>query len=421
MPPKKPKSKSKSKKGAVELNKLPDDIIPQLVCQLKEISIVLLTLISPSYKDQHPTIGYIITLIKISIEILLNDNSNPILSKTFPEVKTINKYINTVKKQPIFLFIKPYLEEYKGEKLDEGIKVLYLFIQYILGYLQLFSANDGKSKEFSIKIVVFIGYSLVCIVQSIYNIPVFKFTGSVGSSLFSFFYPAPSSSCGDSKSSFSWHPSSLIESIVGNDPCSTYDDEYSQSLCKQYYILEKTDLKTHFKELIDYETEDRSVAIKGISNIMQSQFKPAGDTGDLIKIGLENLDTLHICDLIKSKNDEGVEITTPTLYECILEPKKIDLTKIDPINESSPNELSSSTKSSTSVDTSSQPPRMVDGGGLSEYHQQAIYGGFNDSSFFSNSDIPKHMIYNNINHFIDIHSLKGIYTLHQYNAYLHSN
>ena len=409
--PKKKKTKKKESglNKKTDLNELPDDIIPQLVCQLQEISIVLLTLISPSYKEQHPTITYIITLIKISIEIVLNDNSSPLESKTVPQVKTINEYINTLKKQSIFLLIKPYLEEYRGDKLTDGIKELYLFIQYILGYLQLFSANDGKSKEFSIKIVVFIGYSLVCIVQSIYNIPMFKFTGSVGSSLFSFFYPAPSSSCGDSESSFSWHPSSLIESIVGNDPCSTYDDEYSQSLCKQYYILEKTDLKTHFKELIDYETEDRSVAIKGISNIMQSQFKPAGDTGDLIKIGLENLDTLHICDLITRTNDEGVEITTPTLYECILESKKI---------------APPSTDTPSTVPTSTDPPpppRMVDGGGLSDYHKQAIYGGFNDSKNYSNSTIPKHMIYNNINHFIDIRSLKGIYTLHQYNSYLQSN
>ena len=132
MPKPKP-AKSKSSKSSKKSNtqELPDDIIPQLVCQLKEISIVLLILISPTYITKYPTIKLLQKLIQIAIEILLNDNTEPIKFSDSKTTKKVNKNITTIKESKVMDILKPYLEEYRGENIEEGIKQLYIYMHVI--------------------------------------------------------------------------------------------------------------------------------------------------------------------------------------------------------------------------------------------------------------------------------------------------
>ena len=266
----------------------------------------------------------------------------------------------------------------------EGLKGLFLVVQSGLNFLELYSKNDGKSKKFSIKVLTFIGFIIKSLFINIYNMPVLKFTGEFGKIFLNFFWPAPASkSCGGSPS---YHPLALLNQFIGNNPCEDFEDEMTQMMCKQWAVINKTKFKETFKHLIDYNTEDRGAYFKEVMDItltfLQSNDEDADLTPDeLFESKIKELENLKMC----QKDTSG----TITTFIC------------DTSDEPS--------KESAAVVAT---PSITGGGPKNDL----LYGGFGQ---FAN--LNSKLMYDKINYFTDIHSLKGIYMLHQYNSYIDIN
>ena len=409
MPKKKKRVKKKKTNDKTEDNtedttndvqERPEEVIPELYCDLKDISYVLLILCSPTYEQKYPNIKILLKIIKIAVAILLSENKEPIQLSDKKTQKNINTKLNNIKKTDVYKnYIKPYVETYKNN-ITEGAKQLFLLVNIIINSLEPYTRNDGGSKEASFKFLAFIGYVIKSLFKNIAEIPVFKFTQKFGSIFFNFFIPKPKTlSCGRTEPSY--HPSALLDSFIGDSPCKDLNTEESQILCKQWDILEASKLDDLTGKVMDYNTNDRGDYLsklgKEIINFFQSSDE-GGDSDDLFKKNLEELDTLQIC-----SNENG----TIKQFICNLEKEKT----AEPVTEKTLDTSSSQSLSSAPVNTTKTP--IVTGGGIKPLD---LYGGF---SQFSNID--KNIVYNHINHFTDTSSLKGIYILHQYNKYLNTN
>jgi hypothetical protein len=397
------KDAGKKKDGKVsELEEdIPDEIIPQLVCGLEDISFVLLILYSD---EEYPNKELVFTIINIGIEVFLTTNKSPLDLGDSNATEQINKGINKFKETDIYKYIKEYVEPYKkgGEgDLREGLKTLYLLINSILNFFKLYSKNDGKSKIFTSKLLSYIAYIVKSVFNSIYNTPVLHFTGEFGKIFFNFLFPIPDSkSCGGSSS---LHPVAIFRDFIGDDICKSYEDEITQMICKNWAALSKTKLEENMEHILNYSTKDRSEYFNTVMEISMQFLQQTGehtDSESIISEKIQELKQKQIC----TKNPETQDIIP---YICTIndESEEINIENEDQAQTPTP------TPTPTPTSTLTPTPTPVSTGG----------GNKNIFYSFSNEHIDKRFVYHNINHFTDVDSLKGIYMLHQYNKYLGTN
>ena len=402
MPKKKKGKKNKKDAATTDSQDTPEEVIPQLYCDLKEISYVLLILCSPTYEEKYPNIQLLYKIIEISIEILLSENKKPIQLSDKKFQKNINTKLNSLKETDFYKnYIRPYIEEYKTD-IKSGIKNVFLFVNVLVDKCKMFATNSGESKQFSFKLLAFIGHIIKSVFNSIFNIPVLKFTNKFGSIFFNFFFPKPKpKSCGGDGNSY--HPAVLIDNFIG-DPCKDINTDEIQIACTELSLLESSKIGKLTEEIMDYNTTERgdvfSKWTEEVFNFFQSSDE-GGDNEDLFTNKLKELDTLQIC-----LNENGQTKT----FNCNLEDDPSVPLVETPLDKSD-SEAPSEAPSTDSVEGSEKP--IATGGGI---RQVCLDGGF--SQF---SHINKNIVYNHINHFTDTSSLKGIYMLHQYNKYLNSN
>ena len=400
--------------GKKKPEKLNDNIVQNIVCNLKELSFIVWLLSvsknpdnivkttltetptetpteSPTEtptepnKKQHLKIIYIIKLaIRLVLLLLTKNNENPIKIKDNQEESaSINDKIKQIREHEIFKNrIRPFLITITANDgaFNTFLENLFYELQDIMYFFKIYEKNKDEggiepcdenqtispcwtsSTKYTIRLIVFTCICTFSFLTGVFNAPLINYFIRMGKFVAYNIFKVQN-----------LIPSFLsIDTIVGS--FNGAKDEYSPEIKHIYKLLLESQIIKNIYKFTTYETENRHLLLREIVNDSVIFLNPTESAWNLTK------------EKIKQKQEK--------IFSSI---SKDSESVLKPIPEDGDSIL-------TLVDTGEV---SQEGGNKSIYTDMIYMTSTNNKSK-----------YNILNNFIDTNSLQGIYMLHKYNKFL---